>query len=100
MNIMHSRYPAMSKLSEAEKTTLGDSWLPIFNEYFQTGSKWILPAIVTIPIILVRFSQHNSAKKQKDLAEKYGVTPEKTQPEPDAKSNWSDMDFGEKTNKK
>ena len=100
MNIMHSRYPAMSKLSEAEKTTLGDSWLPIFNEYFQTGSKWILPAIVTIPIILVRFSQHNVAKKEKDLAEKYGVTPEKTQPEPKQKSNWSNMDFDEKTNKK
>jgi len=101
MNIMHSRFPAMSKLSEAEKTTLGDSWLPIFNEYFQTGSKWILPAIVTIPIILVRFSQHNVAKKQKDLEEKYGL---KQEPEPvttmkDEKSNWSKMNFEEKTNK-
>jgi len=99
MNIMHSRFPEMSKLSESEKTTLGDSWLPIFNEYFQTGSKWILPAIVTIPIILVRFSQHNTAKKQKDLEQKYGL---KNEPEPEQvkKSKWSKMSFEEKTNKK
>ena len=89
-NIFCSRYPQCSKLSEGEKQSLGDAWLPIFNEYFQTGSKWILPAIVTIPIILVRFSQHNVAKKQKDLEEKYGL---KQEPEPvttmkDEKSNW------------
>ena len=81
MNIMHNRFPEMSKLSESEKTTLGDSWLPIFNEYFQTGSKWILPAIVTIPIILVRFSEHNTAKKQKDLEKKLGAK-QKPVPEP------------------
>jgi len=81
MNIMHSRFPEMSKLSESEKTTLGDSWLPIFNEYFQTGSKWILPAIVTIPIILVRFSQHNTVKKQKDIEKKLGAK-QKPVPEP------------------
>ena len=103
MNIMHSRYPAMSKLSEAEKTTLGDSWLPIFNEYFQTGSKWILPAIVTIPIILVRFSQHNTVKKQKDIEKKLGAK-QKPVPEPvktnDDKINHQGWRIGEKTNKR
>ena len=102
MNIMHSRFPEMSKLSESEKTTLGDSWLPIFNEYFQTGSKWILPAIVTIPIILVRFSQHNTAKKLKDQEKKLGAK-QKPTPEPvktnDDKINHQGWRIGEKTNK-
>ena len=102
MNIMHSRFPEMSKLSESEKTTLGDSWLPIFNEYFQTGSKWILPAIVTIPIILVRFSEHNTAKKLKDQEKKLGAK-QKPAPEPvktnDDKINHKGWRIGEKTNK-
>ena len=96
-NIFCSRYPMCDKLSEGEKATLGDAWLPIFNEYFQTGSKWVLPAIVTLPIILVRFAQYNAAKKEKDLKKKYDI-PE-TEPTPE-KSKWSDMQFGEKTNKK
>ena len=29
-NIFHSRYPMCDKLSESEKATLGDAWLPIF----------------------------------------------------------------------
>ncbi len=96
-NIFCSRYPTCSKLSEGEKQSLGDAWLPIFNEYFQTGSKWILPAIVTIPIVLVRFTQYAKAKKEKELHEKYDV-PEST---PEKKSNWSDMNFGKnETNKK
>ena len=95
-NIFCSRYPTCSKLSEGEKQSLGDAWLPIFNEYFQTGSKWILPAIVTVPIVLVRFAQYTKARKEKEIQEKYNM-PEPT-PE---KSNWSDMNFGEnKTNKK
>ena len=96
-NIFHSRYSMCDKLSEGEKATLGDAWLPIFNEYFQTGSKWILPAIVTLPIILVRFAQYNASKKQKEIQKKYDIPePEK----PAEKSKWSDMQFGEKTNKK
>ena len=74
-NIFHNRYPMCSKLSEAEKMQLGESWLPIFNEYFQTGSKWVLPAIATLPILLVRFAQYNSYKKEKDLAEEFGIPP-------------------------
>jgi len=94
-NIFCSRFPTCSKLSEGEKQSLGDAWLPIFNEYFQTGSKWILPAIVTIPIVLVRFTQYAKARKEKEIHEKYNMP----EPEP-KKSNWSDMNFDKKINKK
>ena len=74
-NIFHNRYTMCSKLSEAEKMQLGESWLPIFNEYFQTGNKFILPVIATLPIILTRFAQYNTYKKEKELAKEYGIPP-------------------------
>ena len=97
-NIFCSRYPMCSKLSEAEKIQLGESWLPIFNEYFQTGSKWILPAIATIPVILVRFAQYNTYRKEQEVAKDYGVKPEpsKTEKKQENKT-WGN--FNEKTNK-
>ena len=95
-NIFCSRYPMCSKLSEAEKMQLGESWLPIFNEYFQTGNKFILPAIATLPVILVRFAQYNKYKKEKDLAKEYGIPPtEKKQEE----KKWGNFDE-KKTDKK
>ena len=33
-NIFHNRYPMCSKLSEAEKMQLGESWLPILKNTF------------------------------------------------------------------
>ena len=98
-NIFHSRYPMCAKLSEAEKIQLGEAWLPIFNEYFQTGSKWILPAIATIPVILVRFAQYNTYRKEQEVAKDYGVKPEpsKTEKKQENKS-WGN--FNEKTNKR
>ena len=81
-NIFHNRYPMCAKLSEGEKMQLGECWMPIFNEYFQTGSKWVLPAIATLPIVLVRFAQYNTAKKEAEIAKEYGITPpEKKEPE-------------------
>ena len=99
-NIFCSRYPQCSKLSEGEKQSLGDAWLPIFNEYFQTGSKWILPAIVTMPIVLVRFTQYAKARKEKEIHEKYNTKNNDETLEP-KKSNWSNMSHGKnETNKK
>ena len=81
-NIFHNRYTMCSKLSEGEKMQLGEAWLPIFNEYFQTGSKWVLPVIATLPVILVRFAQYNTAKKEAEVAKEYGIPPtEKKEPE-------------------
>ena len=94
-NIFHNRYPMCAKLSEGEKMQLGESWLPIFNEYFQTGSKWVLPAIATIPIILVRFAQYNTYKKEKEVAKEYGITPPEKNNE---EKRWGNLD--EKTDKK
>ena len=96
-NIFHARYPMCSKLSEAEKIQLGEAWLPIFNEYFQTGSKWILPAIATIPVVLVRFSQYNTYRKEQQVAKEYGVTPEKAAEKKQEKKTWNN--FGTKKDK-
>ena len=94
-NIFHNRYPMCAKLSEGEKMQLGECWSPIFNEYFQTGSKWVLPAIATIPIVLVRFAQYNTYKKEKEVAKEYGITPPEKNNE---EKRWGNFD--EKTDKK
>ena len=73
---------------------LGEAWYPIFNEYFQTGSKWVLPAIATLPIVLVRFAQYNTFRKEREVAKEYGITPEKTK-----EKNWGNFDE-KKTDKK
>ena len=95
-NIFHNRYTMCSKLSDAEKIQLGESWLPIFNEYFQTGNKFILPVIATLPIILTRFAQYNTYKKEKDLAQEYGLPPKEKKSEPQKWGNFNEK----KTDKK
>jgi hypothetical protein len=94
-NIFHNRYPMCSKLSEGEKMQLGECWMPIFNEYFQTGSKWVLPVIATLPIVLVRFAQYNTYKKEEQLAKEYGIPTEKKQED----KKWGNLDE-KKTDKK
>ena len=95
-NIFHNRYTMCSKLSEAEKMQLGESWLPIFNEYFQTGNKFILPVIATLPIILTRFAQYNTYKKEKELEKEYGIPPTTKKEEPKKWGNFNEK----KTDKK
>jgi hypothetical protein len=98
-NIFHSRYPMCTKLTEGEKMQLGEAWMPIFNEYFQTGNKFVLPAIATIPIVLVRFAQYNTYRKEEQLAKEYGITPpEKKQTQKDEK-RWGNFNE-KKTDKK
>ena len=71
-NIIHSRVPACSKLSPAEKMSLGEAWFPIFNEYLSgENSKWILPAVITAPIVLVRVSEYQRQKQEEQLTEQY-----------------------------
>ena len=103
-NIFCSRYPMCSRLDQQEKISLGESWLPIFSEYFSGQSKWVLPAIVTLPIILKRFAQVSHFKKEEELKKQYGMDKEpepepKPKPEPN-KSAWSKMKFGDSTEKK
>lgn len=100
-NIVFTRLGAEG-LTQNERIALGEAWSPIFNEYL-TGenSKWIMPAIVTMPIILTRVVQVQKIKKEKELAELYGLDKIPKEPQPKKKSNWENMSHGEnKTNKR
>ena len=67
-NLLHSRYPACSQLSLQERKSLGEAWYPIFNEFLGgAGSKWIMPIVVTAPIVIVRFSEYARKKKEDDI---------------------------------
>ena len=99
-NIISQRFDT-DPLSQNERIALGEAWSPIFSEYFGETNKWIMPVIITLPIILQRLAQMAKAKKEKELKEKYNMddkkTPQKTEP---IKSKWEDMGFGKaETNK-
>jgi hypothetical protein len=98
-NIVFTRLGAEG-LTQNERIALGEAWTPIFNEYL-TGenSKWIMPAVVTMPIILTRIVQVQKIKKEKELAERYGLDEVPKEPQPKKKSAWENMSHGEKTNK-
>ena len=90
-NIMHSRFPACSPLTKGERDSLGDAWYPIFNEYLSDkGGKWVLPAIITAPIVLVRFSELQRAKKEQEVREKYGMDEPQKPKDDKNKKKWSD----------
>ena len=101
-NIISQRFDT-DPLSQNERIALGEAWSPIFSEYFGETNKWIMPVIITLPIILQRLAQMAKAKKEKELREKYNMddkkTPQKTEPIKE-KSKWEDMGFGKaETNK-
>ena len=101
-NIISQRFDT-DPLSQNERIALGEAWSPIFSEYFGETNKWIMPVIITLPIILQRLAQMAKAKKEKELKEKYNMddkkTPTKTEPIKE-KSKWEDMGFGKaETNK-
>ena len=73
-NILHSRFPACSTLSSQERISLGEAWFPIFNEYLTgEGSKWIMPAVITAPIVLVRVSEYQRHKQEEQIKEQYNM---------------------------
>jgi len=99
-NIGASRFD-FDPLTQNEIIALGEAWSPIFSEIFGEQNKYILPVIITLPIILQRLAQMAKAKKERELKEKYNMddkkTPAKTEP---IKSKWEDMGFGKaETNK-
>jgi len=92
-------------LSQNEIIALGEAFAPIFSEYLGDQNKWIMPALVLLPIVLARLAQIAKAKKEKDLREKYAMddkkSPAQAEPIPDRKSKWEDMGFGKtETNKR
>jgi len=100
VNIISAR-TGCTPLSQNERIALGEAWMPIFVEYFSgENSKWVMVAIITIPIALRILSEIQQKKKKEELEEKYGI---KDIPKdlPKKKSAWENMSHGEnKANKK
>jgi len=87
----------VSSLNQNERIALGEAWSPIFNEYFSGQSKWVMPVIITAPIVLQRVAEFAKAKKEKQLKEQYGmedIPPTKEPAKPKTKSKWDNLDFG------
>ena len=80
---------------------MGEAWSPIFNQYFSDNSLWVMPVIISAPIILSRLAEMQKIKKEKEVKERYGMEDVPTKDEVKQKSNWEDMSFGKnKTNKR
>ena len=96
-NIGASRFD-FDPLSQNERIALGEAWSPIFSKYFGDQNEWIMPVLITLPIILARLAQMAKIKKERELKEQYGMDDKKTRaPEPiKKKSKWEDMGFGKK----
>ena len=96
--ILHSRFKECSPLTPQETKALGDAWFPIFNEFLGgTGSKWIMPIVVTAPICIVRFSEYARTKKEKEIEDEilkdmpHPPEPNANTLQPDEKSkSWSE----------
>ena len=101
VNIISAR-TGCSPLSQNERIALGEAWLPIFTEYFSgENSKWVMVAIITVPIALRILSEIQQKKKEKELKEKYGIDEVPKEQLPKKKSSWENMSHGEnKANKK
>ena len=67
-NLLHARFPECSKLSFEEKRNLGESWRPIFDKYLSDkGGIWVMPVLATVPVLLVRAAEINTAKKANEM---------------------------------
>ena len=102
VNIISAR-TGCDPLSQNERIALGEAWLPIFAEYFSGDdkAKWVMVALITLPIALRILAQIQSIKKKKELQEKYGMDEVPKEQQPKKKSAWENMSHGEnKTNKK
>jgi hypothetical protein len=96
-NILHARFPACTPLTNQEMASMGEAWEPIFNEYLgDKGGKWVMPILVTAPIVIVRFSQYQRVQKEKEIEEEIlkDMPQEKPQDKPDDNNKndkkWSD----------
>ena len=98
-NIISAR-TGCSPLSQNERIALGEAWSPIFNIYFAGHSLWVMPIVISAPILLSRVAEMSKLKKEREIKERYGMD-EIPKDEPvKKKSSWEDMSFGKKeTNK-
>ena len=66
---------------------------PVLAEYFSgENSKWVMVAIITIPIALRILSEIQ--QKKKELKETYGIDDIPTKDVPKKKSAWENMSHG------
>ena len=69
VNIISAR-TGCSPLSQNERIALGEAWLPIFTEYFSgENSKWVMVAIITIPIAFENFIRDFNKRKRERTKE-------------------------------
>ena len=92
-NIFSTRFKC-SPLSQNERIALGDAWAPIFNEYFTGHSLWVMPVVISAPIMLSRLAEIQKMKKEKEIKERYGM--DEVPKQPKKKSAWENMSHGEK----
>jgi len=84
----------ISPLTQNERIALGESWSPIFNQYLGQNSMWVMPVVITAPILLQRLAEIAKAKKEKELKEKYGMNEPEPEPNKDGENKWRNMGFG------
>ena len=98
-NIFSTRFKC-SPLSQNERIALGDAWAPIFNEYFTGHSLWVMPVVISAPIMLSRLAEIQKMKKEKEIKERYGMD-EVPKEQSKKKSAWENMSHGKnETNKR
>jgi len=69
-NIFSTRFKC-SPLSQNERIALGDAWAPIFNEYFTGHSLWVMPVVISAPIMLSRLAEIQKMKKEKEIKDNF-----------------------------
>ena len=92
-NIFSAR-TGCSPLNQNERIALGEAWSPIFNEYFSGHSNWVMPVIISAPILLSRLAEMQKIKKEKEVRERYGMDDIPKKEEVKKKSAWEDMSHG------
>jgi len=98
-NIFSSRF-GCSSLSQNERIALGEAWAPIFNIYFTGHSLWVMPVVISAPIMLSRLAEIQKMKKEREIKERYGMD-EVPKEQSKKKSAWENMSHGKnETNKK
>jgi len=96
-----------SPLSQNERIAMGEAWTPVFNQYFSGENIFIMPALVSLPIILQRVAEVSKIRKEKELKEKYtheddpNIDADFTKHREAVKSNkWKGMSFDGTTDKR
>jgi len=88
-NIFSAR-TGCSPLNQNERIALGEAWSPIFNIYFAGHSLWVMPVVISAPILLSRFAEMQKIKKEKEVRERYGMDDIPKKEEVKKKPSWID----------